>query len=293
MLEAQEARAGADTKPDILIEIEDIRNRVADTENQLAGKQALYSIQRELPPQGFGRAFRASRWIWAVTAVLVCTVALVIRYYLGYVNVSIPNNKTKELEEITQIKGWQLVYDEGFTGNDMSWYVNKWQNESITSNVFIEKRYRAEDSAKLVGFWDQLWSEKIDLGNTFYVEAELQKLRGRDDSGFGFLIYYNRAEKPAYYCFQIRNNQTVLIFANDRDNITNLYSSNTDAIIPGEINKLGIVAIDSKYKFFINNKLVTQLDDTRIRKGKVGFWINVSPSESSVVEIDNFRLYAP
>src|SRR5947207_3082140 len=63
VLEAQEARAGADAKPDILIEIEDIRERIADIESQLAGRHIPDVTRREPAPQGFWRTLQASRWM--------------------------------------------------------------------------------------------------------------------------------------------------------------------------------------------------------------------------------------
>jgi len=213
------------------------------------------------------------------------------------------SNQTKRAEfsslpkDPLPISTWKLIYFGKFSRNDAKWYTYSWDGPKTTAKIFIEKRYRIEvqDHSNL-GFGGTYEQGVFTIENQFYVEVETQKLRGGDTSGFGLMFHFNKNDNREnnFYCFEIRNDQTFSVFVieNDKEPVFFL-DMPSNVIIPGEVNKLGVVGDNDKYRFYINNQYVGEILDTRLSDGFVGFWNTNEPNENVVIEFDNIRIYKP
>lgn len=197
------------------------------------------------------------------------------------------------LEISDDVIQWREVVNDTFADNSYAWYTHHWQSELSNGGVSIDRSYRAEIETSNANFGAELWADDISLGDTYYVEAHIQKARGSDSFGYGLMLHYNRSEKSSYYLFLIRNDGLAQIFVQEDGDRRRLYQVQSDAIRPKERNKLSVLSRGSNYTLFVNNVMVADIQDTRIKGGKMGFWGGVAQNEEAIFDIDNLRILTP
>jgi len=72
-----------------------------------------------------------------------------------------------------------------------------------------------------------------------------------------------------------------------------MLTARTEAINPGEVNTIEVIAEGNKFDFFINNQLVYEAEDDTLVKGGFGLSVEAIASHEAVFEFDNFTLSEP
>lgn len=191
---------------------------------------------------------------------------------------------------------WRTIYVDDFSENQEVWPIEDHSDQELKKKLTVEKRYRVEIWSKN-GYAEGSVLGDQDEITDFYLTAEVQKLRGFTNTGYGLLFRANgddSGDTTNYYIFVINNlKQYSLLIGNDRSQRRLINWTYSPYINPGEINKVGILANGQTFYLFINDFYVDRLSDSTYKRGSIGLWALVDDGEDIVVEFDNLRLLAP
>lgn len=187
---------------------------------------------------------------------------------------------------------WKVVLCDPFTSNANDWSTNSHDSDFSTGNFSItNSKYTMEYLAKR-GFVGRLYPKMNPVSDLYY-SAELQRTAGEPGGRYGIFL---RNTGSDYYLFQIRDDRDFVIALHaEGEWKPDLVSwTHSDAIRPGEVNRLTVTAIGSHFVFYINDVQVSELDESTLGKGVVGFAVELSNAgETITVRADNFELRVP
>jgi hypothetical protein len=124
--------------------------------------------------------------------------------------------------------------------------------------------------------------------------------------GLAFRVFQNN-DTSKFYTFVVCDNQEIQInYYSDEtrwvelrkwSTVSEIYPSNWDPpallksyliVHPGEWNALEVQAQGNMFKFFINNKMIAEIADSRIKEGFVVPLVTVNTKSSSTIWLDNY-----
>lgn len=79
----------------------------------------------------------------------------------------------------------------------------------------------------------------------------------------------------------------------DRSNLFSGTDGTFDAIVPGALNRITVIAQGSHFTFFVNGKYAGNASDGTLKEGKVGAAVLIFGPGTCQVEFDNFEVRAP
>jgi hypothetical protein len=248
-------------------------------------------------------------------AVLVVAIVLVVPYVWQVSNIVIQREQQeKELAAIpfltltphptsTQVPGakqtatavarsaWSLIFSDAFTLDRGNWRVVSTAAGTIARTI-ANGKYRVEMKASDVAEGSSHLATMRGVG-TFYATVDAQRVTGPSSVGYGLL--FRSEELGNYYEFLVSDDQVVLVRAfTDTKPIVLARVDQVSAIKPGAVNRLAIVAQGAHFELFINDQLITTLDDTKYKEGSVGLRVfSLKLTEDAVLEFSNFQVRAP
>ncbi len=125
-----------------------------------------------------------------------------------------------------------------------------------------------------------------------YVAVDARLVAGPKDVGYG--LQTRKADSDNFYAFLIANDGTFITEAlvnNEWRTLTDWQPS--DAIHPGEWNRLAIQSEGTQFTFFINGTLVAEVKDNSIASGQPGVAVSMYDPVQVTAEFDNFAIWAP
>jgi hypothetical protein len=138
--------------------------------------------------------------------------------------------------------------------------------------------------------WGLSWPK---LGN-FYIDLTIKMPETCDpDDRFGLL--FRAPDNNAGYLYGITCGGVQSFTAwTGTETLQILPAAKSEAIIttPGALNRVGIMAQDASFAFYINGQLVVEgLDQTFMNEGKIGLYVNSATTESFTVGYDTLAVW--
>ncbi len=133
---------------------------------------------------------------------------------------------------------------------------------------------------------------QVLTADDFEVTVSAKRVQG-DTNGACYGIVF-RESNTGYYWLKVCDSQTYSVFFSDpQDGWIEILMDTTDAIKPGAVNQITVIAKGKKFKIYINKTYVTEFSDSRLKNGQVGIGIETNSGETSIFEFDNFVLLQP
>jgi hypothetical protein len=132
---------------------------------------------------------------------------------------------------------------------------------------------------------------KMPALSDFDLTVQGQRLSGATNAPYGLIFRLD--SNGNYYMFAISDTQQFGVWLYQGQWTTLINGTGSDAIQPGAVNHLAVIAQGSHCSFFINNQQVGALDNNQVSTGLAGVAIELSAGDQSVLEFSNFQLRAP
>lgn len=194
----------------------------------------------------------------------------------------------------TQALAWPVLMADSFDQNLNDWAEEETvdENYAAISWSFLNGQYVWRATA-YDGFVWRVWPD-IDAVGDFYLSVQVQRNSGTDRAQYG-LIFRNSEQPGTYYYFEVRETQEFAVYLyNGTEWVTLLPLSFSEAIVPGQVNQLEVIAQGHVFLFFINGEYVGEVSDSSLPLGEVGLAIGLpDPNDQAVIVFDNFEVRAP
>ncbi|MFN2236163.1 MAG: hypothetical protein ACK2U1_18200 [Anaerolineales bacterium] len=183
---------------------------------------------------------------------------------------------------------WPVLLFDTFDDNRNDWIDGEIDDQYAAIHVTINGVYQWETSAKQ-GFHWRVWPES-DLVSDFYLAVDAQNIGDNVDAQYGLIF---RENNDSYFYWEVSDTQYYRLFSYQGDWIELIPSTFTEALQPGALNHLVVVAENDVFKLWINDQFVGQTSGSIPSKGQAGIAVGLSyPGEESVIIFDNFELRA-
>lgn len=208
---------------------------------------------------------------------------------------STPSLEKFAAELLSEAQRWQAVVGGHFdsdTWPETSYESDVWHSTSIITenDTFLATvTYIGEGSE--AGKW---FIPVLDQVSDFYLNVDGRLVRGSDSNSYGLLFRSNGADTPTYAfrCFEDRRRFDVQIITDETwKELTGATPS--PGILPGEFNRLTVIARGTDFYFYIDGKFVHHVSDHEMARGNVGLRVSAKKGVEQVVEFDNFELRIP
>lgn len=186
---------------------------------------------------------------------------------------------------------WSVVFFDPFdTYTRGSWpSVNETDSYATVNYSLDYGRYHLDIRAHKNVNW-QIWSG-IDELSDFHLKVDAQRIRGFTSDTYGVLFRADHGDFYGFFINDIKEYWFILMKNGSWQGM--MLTARTDAIRPGEVNTIEIVAERNHFEFFINEQLVYEAEDNTLEKGGFGLSLEVFANHEAVFEFDNFTLSIP
>ena len=186
---------------------------------------------------------------------------------------------------------WRVVMCDGFDNTRNGWDVLKLDNTALVGTLDItDSKYRWAFEARQ-GFVQRIRPRMNPLTD-FYMTTQVQNISTSAALDYGVVF---RDDGNNYYLFQVTNDETFVILLRNEGKWRALSKEiPTSALLPQAANRLSVIGAGSHLMFYLNDKLVYELDDATLSKGRVGVAAGLSNAgDKATVEFDNFEVRVP
>lgn len=152
-------------------------------------------------------------------------------------------------------------------------------------------KYRWDVTANEGFIW---WSLALNNTSTsdFYAAVAARQVSGAQDADCGLIF---RHDGDNYYYFQISDMGQYSVYLYYLEEWTALREWTENAAIePEGVNRLAVAGEGGRFRFFINDELVAEVEADTLESGRAGVAVQVyNAGETGVFEFDNFEWRAP
>lgn len=127
------------------------------------------------------------------------------------------------------------------------------------------------------------WTSINNTFQNFVLEVDAQYKQGSTDHVYGLIA--RQEDDDSFYQFALRQNM-FNIYKYDNGQWAKIQEQTPSAAIkpPGETNHLKLIAVENRFQFFANDKLLADIQDETFRQGSVGLLAAVfEPGEAEIV----------
>lgn len=190
---------------------------------------------------------------------------------------------------------WTTLLADNFTSNRNNWLVGENSDEVYFSrlNQRIEKgRYRWDAQVRRPSSLSTTWLTGYPVTD-FHAIVSCQHLRG-SSAGSSCGIVFRVQDNYNLYWFRITDSQQFAVSVVQGGHWQPLVNwTRSNAIKPNRINQLQVMADDSRFSFFINEQVVSKIEDNLFPKGLVGLAIEgYTAGEETVFDFLDLTLRA-
>lgn len=175
-----------------------------------------------------------------------------------------------------------------FTSNDHGWTTGNDDNDYVSIRQSLTAgKYDWQLKAHKGVFWSEI--PKDLAPDNFYYTVDVQKAKGPSDSDYG-VIFRNHGSD--LYYFAIDDNRVASVSLRSGSQWSALLTKyNVQAIQPGEVNRLGVIAQGSHFTFYINDQYLGEMDDTHLSFGYAGLAMELqNPDDLGEFLFSNYQL---
>lgn len=199
---------------------------------------------------------------------------------------SAPPDPLKLLETA---QAWPVVLRDSFDTNDAGWYDDGIKRDDLEFDRSIANgKYVWELEAIQGSIWWWEVPDNLDPISDFYLAVEAKLVSGsEDDSEYGVVF---RREGNDIYLFRVTGHQLKVdsIYEDEWGDLTKWLSADIQL---REVNRLAVIAEGSHFRFYINDRFVSDAEDHRLKRGNAGLFIRVwNAGDKAIVEFDDFEL---
>jgi len=188
---------------------------------------------------------------------------------------------------------WPVIYSEDFVGDKGYWDTSKYTDDYATVDQQITDGVYRWKLTAIQGV-NQKSFVSIEPENDLYISVDAHRVSGPTGSGYGLVFRWDSAA-VAFYSFAITDlgSYSFQVFQN-REWATLIDWTESDAIRPGEWNRITVVVEGAHFAFFINDEPVGEYDDSRIQRGGFGLGMDLfNAGDRATLEFDNFVVRSP
>jgi serine/threonine protein kinase len=192
---------------------------------------------------------------------------------------------------------WPIAFSDSFDSNANEWPVGQYEDELAVT----VKDVRDGSYAWRIDSLQALISRStfaFDLRDNFALSTEARLVSGGPtDTAYGLIFRYDRNDDdiPTYYIFRIAEDGTYQVRLYDGTQFVNITEwESTDAVRPGENNRITVIGNGSAYRFLVNDQQVFEVVDETLSGGSFGVAASVF-AEDTVAEFafDSVELRQP
>jgi len=192
---------------------------------------------------------------------------------------------------LEEAKTWPLIFSDSFDVENNQWTVGTFRGNEVGSWSITESKYRWQMEA-LENSAIQTIFPTINAEDDFYLSVDtFVKSASSIEIRYGLLF---RSNEEAAYTFRIENGPYYRIrlwFCSKGEWMDLTERLLSPHIQTNEGNRLGVIADGPHLFFFINDKFVHDLFDSKLASGNVGLSVTVdNTGDSAIIDFDNFEL---
>jgi serine/threonine protein kinase len=189
------------------------------------------------------------------------------------------------------VPNYDVKFCDRYDDNKNGWYVgitdDQWGHQR--QQVFNGKLTWDYEAATGLVSWDTI--EKLRVYD-FELTVQIQRRSGPEYSACYGVIF--REGSMGFYLFLVCDDGTYEVALSYDDGWVILIPwTDSDAIKPGQINRLSVVGQGSDFRLFINNELVSSFNDDTLKSGYIGLAIQLNEADSAVFDFDNLVVAIP
>jgi serine/threonine protein kinase len=186
---------------------------------------------------------------------------------------------------------WPLVLSDSFENNRNGWRTGNNTDSlgTIRRNFAYGKYIWAITATQGVVFQD---SPTMNPLSDFYATVIAHRAIGSVDASYGVIF---RSKDQNYYAFVICDCPGFQFLLRDNGTWKQLISwTKTDAIKPGQENRITVSAIGSQFVFFINDQYVAGMMDSTLPDGAIGLAAGPGrPGDQAIIEFSRLEVLTP
>jgi hypothetical protein len=189
-------------------------------------------------------------------------------------------------------KGWGVIAEDYFQDNANEWATGEREGTYAKITWTLADGVYRWDTLAYDGFVWWVYPE-ISPVSDFYLAADMTFVEGPPVAEMGLMFWHT--EDNTYYVFEIDNQDDFAVFYYDSSEWTTIYEwTESDAIIPGGMNRLAVVAEGDHLLFYINDQHVAEVFNAAATTGNVGLIVGLDEADQTGIwEFYNFELRAP
>jgi serine/threonine protein kinase len=192
---------------------------------------------------------------------------------------------------INTAQQWTLVMKDNFNDNSHNWPSGSESDEWHVSTLNVgEGIYRAEATAKK-GFVTRLGPDMLEYSD-LYIAVDILNIDGPSNQTCGL---YFRDTGDNYYLFDLTNQGEFTVYLQYNGKWQELQASTASPNFKsGQPNRLVAIAQGTKFSFFINDQLATEIIDSQVASGSAGLIMSLySAGDRGICEYGNFEFRVP
>ncbi len=141
------------------------------------------------------------------------------------------------------------------------------------------------------------WTECVEVEyDDFVMEVDASQVGGPDNNAYGVILRYG-LEADEFYAFIISGDGYYAFTVDGAQRSEPEFLSEwapSSAIRQGfQTNRLKVVAVGSNFKYYVNDQLLGETQDSRFTKGTVGFFAGSIGEGNVQIAFDNLKITKP
>jgi hypothetical protein len=184
----------------------------------------------------------------------------------------------------------RIVYNTFDAPDRTTWPLGDQSNSDAKVETKIDGGYFSIDAAALADVNQIVWSDLV-VDSDFLLEIEIEGPSRGSGAAYGIAFGKNQYnfytflfdETPKFWVNIIRHGEAYTLIA----------PYQTNAILPGETNRLRVVSEDERIQFFINDHLVGSVENQRRESVRFGLCFKLRQDQEARILFDNFSLSTP
>ncbi len=196
-------------------------------------------------------------------------------------------------DRLSVARQWPMAFADTFTSSTGTWFTGNYVNPRVDGTIRIGDGVH---HWQVTPFQDTTWwlRPSIPPVADFYLEADMQRIRGTSDSSYGVIFRLQENGGFRYYRFMVTDTGGYEVALFDRGDTTTLIPRRPVAHLePGGINRIAVIGDGSQFTFYVNDHYVDTLTDHTLSQGQVGIIIGLIAYDEAVFETSSFTLRTP
>lgn len=195
------------------------------------------------------------------------------------------------LSLLESARSWTIVLVDDFGQEQGTWPTGP--DEDTLGDIdwrIQDGRYLWQASAVSGFVWWTL--PEAELVQDFYLAVDVEHLEVPEDAEAG-LVFRSNGESD-YYNLSLNNLGDFSFYMHSQDGWQEMIGwTPSGYILPGEVNRLEVIAVGSRMLIYVNNHFLVEVQDDRLTEGEAGLIIGLSNAgDQGSWAFDNFELRA-